>query len=166
MSNDFGESTTPTQLGPQPTDGLAVASLVFGILACMSFWILPVCAIFAAVGFFLGRIAQRRFEQNKGFSSKSSRGWAMAGVVLSVAGVFLSGALYTSCYCMMKKVAQEGQLQYSKEIKDLENDPDLRKQLDDLRKDLKALDEQKRDTEKQDDSQSDDAKDETKPGDE
>ncbi len=129
----------------RPADGLAVASLVLGILACMSFWIFPVCAIFAAVGFVLGRVAQRRFDEIPGGRRKSARGWATAGVVLSVAGVFLSGVLLGSCYCMVQDAAKKGQLEYSKEIRDLENDPELRRQLDELRKDLKALDEQQTD---------------------
>jgi len=131
---------------------MAVASLVLGILACMLFWIFPVCAIFGAVAFVLGRVAQRRFDEmpaeHRSRSGKNARGWATAGIVLAVSGIFLSGVLLGSCYCMVQDAAKQGQEKYNNEIRGLEDDPDLRKQLDELKKDLKQLDEQRPDAEK------------------
>jgi hypothetical protein len=151
----MSDETETTHL-VRPADGLAVASLVLGILACMSFWIFPVCAIFGAVAFVLGRVAQRRYDtmpsEHKSRMGRNARGWATAGIVLAVSGIFLSGALLGSCYCMVQDAAKQGQLEYSKEIRDLENDPELRKQLDELRKDLKQLDEQRPDAEKKKDA--------------
>ncbi|MCC6807619.1 MAG: DUF4190 domain-containing protein [Deltaproteobacteria bacterium] len=136
----------------RPSDGLAVASLVLGILACISFWIFPVCAIFAVVSVLLGRVAQRRMRQATPLRP-AARSWATAGIVLSFSGVLLSSALLGSCYCLVQDAAKKGQLEFSKEIQDLEKDPEFKRQLEELRKDVKALDEQKNEAQKPDDNE-------------
>jgi hypothetical protein len=132
----------------RPTDGLAVASLVLGILACVSFWIPPVCAIFAVIAVVLGRVAQNRLRLAPG--RPGARSWATAGIVLSISGVLLSLILYASCICMVQDAAEKGQDEFRKEIQDLEKDPEFKRQLEELRKDVKALDEQKNDAQKPD----------------
>jgi hypothetical protein len=146
------ENRAPTAVAPvRPADGLAVASLVLGILACVSFWIPPVCAIFAVISVIMGRVAQNRMRIHAGTPNAGRAGaksWATAGIVLSISGVLLSLILYASCICMVQDAAEKGQDEFRKEIQDLEKDPEFKRQLEELRKDVKALDEQKNDAQK------------------
>lgn len=130
----------------RPADGLGVASLVLGILACISFWVPPVCAIFAIIAIFLGRVAQSRLRAVPG--PVAARSWATAGVILSISGVVLSLILYASCIYLVQDAAEKGQDEFRKEIQDLEKDPEFKRQLEELRKDVKALDEQKNEAQK------------------
>ncbi len=132
------QTTTSDQR--RPGDGLAVASLVLGILACLSFWIFPVCLAFAGVGFALGRVAQRRLAIQP--TRPVARSWATAGVVLSAAGFLLSLALTVSCFVVAKRFASdEGQKEFGKAIQEMENDPEFKKQLNGLHDELEKLDE-------------------------
>ncbi len=62
------------------TDGMAVTSLVTGILAIVTFWAWPVCLIFIILGFVFGGISY----------SKKKNGMALAGMICSgVAVLFM-----------------------------------------------------------------------------
>lgn len=159
MADEPKDQPTPVSPAPagnnvRPSDGLAVSSLILGILACVSFWIFPVCAVFAVASVLLGRLAQSRMREAAPLRP-GARSWATAGIVLSFSGVLLSSALLGSCYCLVKNASQKGQEEFNKELKNLDNDPEFKRQLEELRKDVKALDEQKNEAQKPDDSEGD-----------
>ena len=121
------------------SEGVAVASLVLGVLSCMTFWLFPVCAAFGAVSVFLGRLYLQRLAKKQ--ARASAKGWANAGIVLSLAGVVLSLATYAACVIVSQRWANEGKREYSKAIEELEKDPDFEKDVKELREELDKLDE-------------------------
>lgn len=131
--------TTVGQPAPNKSgDGLAVASLVLGILACLSFWVFPLCAAFAVVALVLGRVSQKRLGVDPS-ARRGARGWATAGIVLALSGFLLSVVLLVSCVFVANRVASEGQKEFGRAIQELESDPEIKKQLDDLRQELDKL---------------------------
>ena len=80
-------SPLPRPSQPQ-TDGLAVASLVLGIVGLVltiTIWIGPVCDVLAIV---FGAMARRRLPEGA-----PSRGMATAGFILGIVGLALTVAL-------------------------------------------------------------------------
>src|SRR5215475_12377195 len=92
-------------------DGLAIASMVLGLVTVLTFWVFPVCAMFAAAAFVLGRVAQNRLKAQP-VTNTAARGWATAGVVLSSAGFFLSMAMFASCMFLVSKTGEAGQKEF------------------------------------------------------
>lgn len=121
------------------SEGVAVASLVLGVLSCMTFFLFPVCAAFGAVSVFLGRLYLHRLAKKQ--ARASAKGWANAGIVLSIAGVVLSLATYGACVVISQRWASEGKREHSKAIEELEKDPDFEKDVKELREELDKLDE-------------------------
>jgi Domain of unknown function (DUF4190) len=73
---------------PQQTDGMAVASLVLGIVGLVltiTVWIGPICDVLAIV---FGAMARRRLPEGA-----PNRGMATAGFVLGIVGLVLTVAL-------------------------------------------------------------------------
>lgn len=143
--------TEPTTPGPAPTrpppanrsgDGLAVASLVLGILACLFFWLIPFCGAFAVLSVFLGRVAQRRLARIPG-TRPGARGWATAGITLAMTGLLVCLTSYGACFLVARKFAADGKKEYGKAIKELERDPEFEKNVKDLRDELDKLDNDK-----------------------
>lgn len=133
----MAEPTTTNE--GKTSEGVAVASLVLGVLSCMTFWLFPVCAAFGAVSVFLGRLYLQRLAKKQ--ARASAKGWANAGIVLSLAGVVLSLATYAACVIVSQRWANEGKREYSKAIEELEKDPDFEKDVKELREELDKLDE-------------------------
>ena len=145
------EPTTPGTPAPGPKgptpqnrsgDGLAVASLVLGILACLFFWLIPFCGAFAVLSVFLGRVAQRRLARIPG-ARPGARGWATAGITLAMTGLLVCLTSYGACFLVARKFAADGKKEYGKAIKELERDPEFEKNVKDLRDELDKLDSDK-----------------------
>ncbi len=99
MTEDGPDRTPPPTPGGSPplplppasqpqTDGLAVASLVLGIVGLVltiTIWIGPVCDVLAIV---FGAMARRRLPEGA-----PSRGMATAGFILGIVGLALTVAL-------------------------------------------------------------------------
>ena len=105
MAEDGSDRTSPATGGPPPlpplpagppppyapphqTNGLAVASLVLGIVGLVltiTVWIGPVCDVLAIV---FGAMARRRLPEGA-----PNRGMATAGFILGIVGLVLTVAL-------------------------------------------------------------------------
>jgi hypothetical protein len=74
--------------GPQPGDGVALTSLILGIVSAAIGWI-PVCGLVvlapAIVGVVLGGV---------GLKSERRRWMAIVGIILSIVGIALSTVLF------------------------------------------------------------------------
>jgi hypothetical protein len=79
--------SVPTS-GAEPGDGMALASMILGIVAAAIGWI-PVCGLIALApaitGIVLGSL---------GLKSPRRRGMAIAGIILSVVGIAASTFLF------------------------------------------------------------------------
>ena len=80
--NDNDNDKLQNNISTQPavinqTDGMAVTSLVTGILAIVTFWFWPVSLIFIILGFVFGGISY----------AKKKNGMALAGMICSGAAV-------------------------------------------------------------------------------
>jgi len=81
-------ASPPAHASPHQTDGLAVASLVLGIVGLVltiTVWIGPVCDVLAIV---FGAMARRRLPEGA-----PNRGMATAGFILGIVGLALTVAL-------------------------------------------------------------------------
>lgn len=82
QSPPLGYSQPPSQQG----NGLAVASLVLGILACVTFCIWWLAIPLGAVAIVLGVVAKGKVARGE----SSGAGMAKAGLILGIIGVVLS----------------------------------------------------------------------------
>jgi|GEM_PF-4550203 len=107
---------------------IAVLCLIFGILAAMSFFILPLCAIFAATSIILQATLKRRIldyteEDQKAFIVHQHdfllifKKWAQVGAWCAVLGFLASVSLNASCLYIAQKYAQDGEINYFKSLK-------------------------------------------------
>jgi hypothetical protein len=77
----------PPSPAPPSTSGLAVAALVLGILALLSFWLAPVGIVLGVLAVLFGAMAMGRTKEG----GQGGRGMAIAGLVTGIVG--LVGAL-------------------------------------------------------------------------
>jgi hypothetical protein len=78
----------PVPVGPESGDGMALTSMILGIVAAAIGWV-PVCGLIALapaiVGIVLGAL---------GLKSERRRGMAIAGIILSVIGIALAFIIF------------------------------------------------------------------------
>jgi hypothetical protein len=79
----------PPPYGRAPRNGLGIAALVLGVLALLACWTVVGGLLFGLLAIVLGVIAWRRARRRLA----TNGGMAIAGVVLGVIGVVLSGLL-------------------------------------------------------------------------
>ncbi|HTR56237.1 MAG TPA: DUF4190 domain-containing protein, partial [Kofleriaceae bacterium] len=108
---------------PQQGNGLAVASMVLGILAIVFFWLGPLCWILAVLAIIFGAIGIGKANKvGKG------KGMAIAGLACGLLGVLISVAVIFLFFSAAKDV--------DKELRRMEKEN--RQQMEkDLNKDLK-----------------------------
>jgi len=73
---------------PNAGKGLAVAALVMGILALINIWLMVPGIIFGILGIIFAAVARK--QGNTG-------GMAIAGLIMSIIGLVLSGILLATC---------------------------------------------------------------------
>jgi hypothetical protein len=107
--------TPGVQYQPQPPagggNGLAIASLILGILACVTFCFPPLAGVLGVVAIILGIIAIQK---------PTGGGMGKAGMVLGIIGIGLGIALYAAAKAgvgWLGKKAQEAEKRIEEEQK-------------------------------------------------
>ncbi len=93
-----------------PGKGLAIASLVLGILACAGGWIIPMWGGIAGIISGIVGLVFAIIAKKKAAEAGQKLGMATAGLVLSIIGLALAVIAFLACglcLCAVKEVATD-----------------------------------------------------------
>lgn len=126
--NPQNQSFSGEPTGPAKTSGVAIGSLVLGILALLSgFFVIG--GLFGIIGLILGIVALRQTKD----PAVGGKGLAIGGIVTSVIGILFAGLVLFGAAQLF------GDPQFQQILDDAQNDPEaLQERLEEMEQDAEA----------------------------